>query len=107
MNLKEARDLIRFQLNELEEIKNEAYDNSWIYKERKKVTHDNMISRKTFLVGQKVLWFILHLKLFPNKLCSCWNGPCTIINIFSHGTVKIQDKRTLKEINVNGHRLKP
>lgn len=52
MNLKEATDSRRLQLNELEEIKkNKAYDNAWIYKETTKVTHDKRISRKEYKVG--------------------------------------------------------
>ena len=36
------------QLNELEEMRRESYENSRIYKERLKLFHDKNISRKTF-----------------------------------------------------------
>ncbi|KAM1754466.1 hypothetical protein ACFX12_006926 [Malus domestica] len=47
----------KLQLNELEEIQNEAYDNARIYKENTKAFHDKMIRGKTFSIGQKVLLF--------------------------------------------------
>ncbi|KAM1845098.1 hypothetical protein ACFX13_019431 [Malus domestica] len=47
----------KLQLNELEEIQNEAYENTLIYKEKSKAFHDKMIRTKTFVIGQKVLLF--------------------------------------------------
>ncbi|XP_050150512.1 uncharacterized protein LOC126625463 [Malus sylvestris] len=76
----------KLQLNELEEIRNEAYENAHIYKEKTKVVHDKMIHSKIFFVGQKVLLFNSRLRLFP---------------------VQIQSLRTRHEFKVNGHRLKP
>ncbi|CAA7407009.1 unnamed protein product [Spirodela intermedia] len=42
-----------FQLHELEELRNEAYENHRIYKEKTKTFHDKYISRIKFDVGQK------------------------------------------------------
>ncbi|KAM1233708.1 hypothetical protein ACFX2J_003386 [Malus domestica] len=47
----------KLQLNELEEIRNEAYENALIYKEKSKAFHDKMIRTKTFVIGKKVLLF--------------------------------------------------
>ncbi|KAM2467467.1 hypothetical protein PS1_009277 [Malus domestica] len=41
----------KLQLNELEEIWNEAYENVRIYKEKTKAFHDTMIRGKTFSIG--------------------------------------------------------
>ncbi|CAN6716328.1 unnamed protein product [Malus baccata var. baccata] len=41
----------KLQLNELEEIKNEAYENACIYKEKTKAFHDKMIRSKMFSIG--------------------------------------------------------
>ncbi|CAN6707340.1 unnamed protein product [Malus baccata var. baccata] len=76
----------KLQLNELEEVRNEAYENSRIYKEKTKAFHDRMIRSKTFSIGQKVLLFNSRLRLFP---------------------VQIQNLKTQQEFKVNGHRLKP
>jgi hypothetical protein len=47
----------KLQLQELEEIRNDAYENARIYKENTKSLHDRMITRKEFNVGDKVLLF--------------------------------------------------
>ena len=54
----------KLQLNKLEEIRNEAYENAHIYKDKTKAFHDKMIRSKTFSVGQKVLFFNSHLNCF-------------------------------------------
>ena len=41
----------KLQINDLEEIRNDAYENARIYKARTKAFHDNMIMRKNFVVG--------------------------------------------------------
>ncbi|CAL8988390.1 unnamed protein product, partial [Prunus brigantina] len=43
----------RLQLNELEELRHEAYENAKLYKEKTKQYHDKKILRKTFEKGQK------------------------------------------------------
>ena len=62
---KEKRPL---QMNELEELRNEAYDNARIYKEKTKRWHDQKIMRKEFKVGEQVLLYNFRLKLFTGKL---------------------------------------
>ncbi|CAN6704224.1 unnamed protein product [Malus baccata var. baccata] len=57
MNLEEAGSQRRLQLNELDEIRHEAYDNASIYKQKTKAFHGNMIRGKSFSIGQKVLLF--------------------------------------------------
>ena len=58
------------QLSELDEFRNEAYENARIYKEKTKAWHDKHITRKEFTAGQQVLLFNSRLKLFPGKLKS-------------------------------------
>ncbi|KAM1469873.1 hypothetical protein ACFXTO_040995 [Malus domestica] len=107
MNLEEAGSQRRLQLNELDEIRHEAYDNASIYKQKTKAFHDNMIRGKSFSIGQKVLLFNSRLRLFPGKLRSKWIGPFVITNISSYGAIQIQSLKTGHEFQVNGHRLKP
>jgi len=45
----------KLNLNELEEIRWEAYENARLSKERAKIFHDHHINRKDFSPGQKVL----------------------------------------------------
>ncbi|CAL9010907.1 unnamed protein product, partial [Prunus brigantina] len=69
-DMKAAGEKRRLQLNELEELRHEAYENAKLYKEKTKQYHDKKILRKTFERGQKVLLFNSRLKLFPGKLRS-------------------------------------
>ncbi|CAN6687794.1 unnamed protein product [Malus baccata var. baccata] len=96
----------KLQLNELEKIRNEAYENAQIYKEKTKAFHDKMIRGKTFSIGQKVLLFNSCLRLFPGKLRSKWIGPFVVTNVFPHGAVQVKSLRNGDEFKVNGHRLK-
>ncbi|XP_070675770.1 uncharacterized protein [Malus domestica] len=96
----------KLQLNEPEEIRNDAYENAKIYKDKTKKFHDAHILRKEFQPGQKVLLFNSRLKLFPGKLKSRWNGPYRVVHIHLHGAVDIQNMQTGFVFKVNGHRLK-
>ncbi|XP_024990534.1 uncharacterized protein LOC112524818 [Cynara cardunculus var. scolymus] len=107
MRLDDAGVQRKLQLQELEEIRNDAYESSKIYKERTKAFHDKLISRKEFVVGQKVLLFHSRLKLFPGKLRLRWVGPFLVVKVYSHGAVDIESPKTGKSFKVNGHRLKP
>ena len=93
------------QLNELEEFRNEAYKNSWLYKEKTKKWHDNQILRIEFHPGQQMLLFNSQLKLFWGKLKSRWSGPFKIKQVFLFGAVELlgQDGCTFR---VDGQRLK-
>ena len=94
------------QLSELDEFRNEAYENVRIYKERTKAWHDKHITRKEFEIGQQAILFNSRLKLFPGKLKSRWSGPFTVTKVFSHGGAEVTHpkKGTFK---VNTQRLKP
>ncbi|XP_022873580.1 uncharacterized protein LOC111392460 [Olea europaea var. sylvestris] len=103
MNLGAAGDQRKLQLNKLEENQNDTYESSRIYKKKTKTYHDKMISRKAFVVGQKVLLFHSYLKLFPGKLRSRWIGPFVVTNIFPHGAVEIKSLQIEKEFKMNEH----
>ena len=94
------------QLSELDEFRNEAYENACIYKEKTKAWHDKHITRKEFMAGQQVLLFNSRLKLFPGKLKSRWSGPFTVTKVFSHGGAEVShpEKGTF---TVTTQRLKP
>ena len=97
----------KLQLTELEELRNDAYDSSKIYKEKTKAFHDRHIRPKTFEPDQKVWLFNSKLRLFPGKLRSRWDGPFTVISVSPHGAVELRDPRDGNIFKVNGQRLKP
>nr|GEY56803.1 reverse transcriptase domain-containing protein [Tanacetum cinerariifolium] len=104
-DLKTTGDHQKLQLNELNELRDQAYENSLIYKERTKKLHDDKIKNRIFNVSDQVLLFNSRLKIFSGKLKSCWSGPFTIFEIYPYGTAKLihPDGCNFK---VNCHRLK-
>ncbi|OMO61184.1 reverse transcriptase [Corchorus capsularis] len=94
------------QLQELEEIRNEAYENARIYKKKTKALHDQRILRRTFHEGQKVLLFTSSIK-HHGKLRSKWGGPYEIIQVYPNGSVEIVNPIKGNQFKVNGQRLKP
>jgi hypothetical protein len=105
-NLDDASQLRKLQINELEEIRNDAYENSRIHKARIKEFHDKKILRKTFNVGQKVLLYNSRLHLFPGKLRSRWSGPFIVKHVYPYGACDIENPKNGNVFKVNGHRLK-
>nr|GEV08129.1 reverse transcriptase domain-containing protein [Tanacetum cinerariifolium] len=67
-NLKTASDHRKLQLNELSELRDQAYENSVIYKERTKKLHDFKIKNRIFNVSDQVLLINSRLKIFSGKL---------------------------------------
>ena len=105
-NLDDASQLRKLQINELEEIRNDAYKNSKIHKERIKEFHDKRILRKTFDVGQKVLLYNSRLHLFPEKLRSRWSSPFIVKHVYPYGAFDIENSKNDNVFKVNEHRLK-
>ncbi|GKA56890.1 reverse transcriptase domain-containing protein, partial [Tanacetum coccineum] len=63
-DLKTAGDHQKLQLNEVNELRDQAYENSLIYKEKTKKLHDSKIKNRIFNVGDRVLLFNSRLKIF-------------------------------------------
>ncbi|GKD34553.1 reverse transcriptase domain-containing protein [Tanacetum coccineum] len=63
-DLETAGDHRKVQLNELNELRDQAYENSLIYKEKTKRIHDAKIKNHVFNVGDQVLLFNSRLKMF-------------------------------------------
>ncbi|XP_016731894.1 uncharacterized protein [Gossypium hirsutum] len=76
----------KLDIQELEEIRNDAYENARVYKEKTKAFHDKIIIRNQFSIKQKVLLYDSTLKILA---------------------VEIQSEETRKCFKVNGQRLKP
>nr|GFB66036.1 reverse transcriptase domain-containing protein [Tanacetum cinerariifolium] len=104
-DLKITGDHCKLQLNELSELRDQAYENSVIYKERAKKLHDSKIKNRIFNVGDQVLLFNSRLKIFYGKLKTRWSGPFTITQVFSYGTLELSQPNG-PNFKVNGHRVK-
>ncbi|GKE10293.1 hypothetical protein Tco_1413844 [Tanacetum coccineum] len=94
------------ELNELMELRDEAYENNRIYKERTKKWHDSRLrGDKDFKAGDKVLLFNSRFKMHLGKLKSKWYGLNVVKTVHPYGTVEISDKNGIS-FKVNGQRLK-
>ncbi|XP_054797580.1 uncharacterized protein LOC129302711 [Prosopis cineraria] len=84
----------KLQLQELEELRLEAYESSKLYKH--------------FQVGDKVLKFKtrLKLKLIGGKLQSKWEGSYIVEEIFDYGTLILKDPQSGLTFKANGHLCK-
>ena len=72
----------KLQLNELDEWRSIAYENSRLYEEKVKGYHDWMVKQdKKFVEGDQVLLHNVRLRQFPSKLNSRWLGPCPVTHI--------------------------
>nr|GFA05414.1 hypothetical protein [Tanacetum cinerariifolium] len=104
-NLKTTGDHQKLQLNELNELRDQAYENSLIYKDKTKKLHDSMIKNRIFNVGDRILLFTSCPKIFLGNLKTRWSGPFTITKVFPCGTVGLCQMDGLN-FKVNGHRVK-
>nr|GEZ80738.1 reverse transcriptase domain-containing protein [Tanacetum cinerariifolium] len=100
-----AGDHRKVQINKLNELRDQAYENSLIYKEKTKRLPDSKIKNRVFNIGERVLLFNSRLKIFSDKLKSHLSGPFTISQVYPYGTVELLQPNGSK-FKVNGHRLK-
>ena len=93
-------------INELEELRNDAYFNSNIAKDRLKKWHNQLITRKNFKQGDQVLIYDSKLHLFPSKLKSKWAGPFIIHQVYLNGSVDLLNSKDNRVFKVNGKNTK-
>nr|XP_025677685.1 uncharacterized protein LOC112777508 [Arachis hypogaea] len=86
--LKGAGMELKIQLDELECLKLEAYENAQFYKEKAKAFHDQNIRRKNFKIGDEVGWAI------------------KVVDVQPYGVVEVIHPTNGIKFKVNGHRVK-
>ncbi|GJZ80877.1 reverse transcriptase domain-containing protein [Tanacetum coccineum] len=90
------------ELDELMKLRDGAYENTRIYKEKTKKWHDSKLrGDKDFKAGDKVLLFNSKFKMHPGKLKLKWSGPNIVKTIYPFGTVEIIDRNGFS-FKVNG-----
>ena len=107
LSLDEAGKQRLLQLQELQELRHDAYENAEIYKKKTKAFYGRHIRRRTFKVNEKVWLYNSCLKLFLGKLRSRWDVPYVVMELFENKFVLISDTKYGKQFKVNSHRLKP
>ncbi|GJZ53569.1 reverse transcriptase domain-containing protein [Tanacetum coccineum] len=106
MDLTAAAKNCFMELNELIELRDDAYKNTRIYKDRAKKWHDSRLrGDKDFKVGDLVLLFKSRFKMHPSKLISRWYGQNVVKTVYPFRTMEITDKNRVS-FNVNGQRSK-
>nr|GFA11755.1 reverse transcriptase domain-containing protein [Tanacetum cinerariifolium] len=88
-DLKTMGDHQKVQLNELNELRDQTYENSLIYKEKTKKIHESKIKNRVFNVGDRVLLFSSRLKILSGKLKTRWIEPFTVAHVFPYGTIEL------------------
>nr|GEV99737.1 hypothetical protein [Tanacetum cinerariifolium] len=95
------------QVNEVDEIRLDAYESSISYKERTNRWHDKSIKTPiNYEKGDKILLFNSRLRLFLGKLKSRWYGPFLVSKGLKNGTIELYDEDG-NEFIVNKQRVKP
>ncbi|XP_071739478.1 uncharacterized protein [Rutidosis leptorrhynchoides] len=106
MDLEKAGENRLVQLNELDELRLDVYENSSLYNEKTKCWHDaHLRERKEFEPGQKVLLYNSRFKFSSGKLRSRWSGPFVVKQAFPADHVELI-RRDGECFKVNGYRLK-
>ncbi|GJS45010.1 putative nucleotidyltransferase, ribonuclease H [Tanacetum coccineum] len=106
-DLTKARENRFLQINELDEMRLDAYESSISYKERTKRWHNKRIKLPiNYEKGDKVLLFNSRLRLFLGKLKSRWYGPFSVSKDMKNRAIELYDEEG-SEFIVNKQRVKP
>eukprot|EP00253_Pinus_taeda_P028230 PITA_28230 len=107
LDLSEAQKQRMGQLNELDEIIQEAFQTTSLVQQQISRWHEKYIKERKFHPGDWALLFDSKFKSFQGKFQTHWLGPYEIKNVFDNGAVRIG---TINEENipllVNGYRLR-
>ncbi|XP_028794611.1 uncharacterized protein LOC114750224 [Neltuma alba] len=96
----------KLQLQELEELRLEAYENSRLYKENTKFVHDWGILWKHFKEGDRLLLYKARFIFKQEKFNTRWDGPYTVTRVHNFGMVELLHEETGARLKVNGYLLK-
>jgi len=92
-------------LNELKELRLDAYESSQEYKENIKKQQYKSNSRREFKEGGLFLLFNSRLKLFPGKLRLRWSRSSKVVKVFPYGAIEVWSQ-SFEAFKVNVQRPK-
>jgi len=102
LDAKVAGEKRKLQIQELEEMRLNAYSSSKLYKEHTKKHLDKKIVERNFHPGQSMLLLNSRLRLFPGKLKSKWSGPYVVKEVNLYGAIELEDPISHRSLIVNG-----
>eukprot|EP00253_Pinus_taeda_P026650 PITA_26650 len=105
MNLNEAQEQRLMQLNELDEIRHDAFHRTMLVQDQRARWHDKFIKKKIFHSGD---WALLYDSKFKQrKLSTRWLGPYEVDEVFDNGLVHIKTiDGSQTSFVVNGYQIK-
>ena len=84
MNLDEAHKQRILQINELDEIRQDALCRTMLIQNQRNTWHDKFIKQKKFNTGDWALLFDSRFKIFKGKLTTRWMGPYEVVTAFDN-----------------------
>ena len=95
------------QTNELDEIRQDAFQRTMLIQNQRKTWHDKFIKQKQFNTGDWALLFDSRFKNFKGKLTTHWMGPYEVVIDFDNGSVEIKTIESSQiSFVLNGHKLR-
>ena len=76
------------QINELDEIRQDALQETMLIQNQRKTWHDKFIKQKKFNTQDWALLIDSRFKNFKEKLTTHWMGPYEVVTAFDNGSVK-------------------
>lgn len=107
IDLNEAQKERIMQLNQLDEMRQQAEERAILMQQQRKQWHDAHIKKKQFKEGDWALLFDFKFRDHKAKFTTHWMGPYKIVQVYENGSIKLTiiDGEGNTFI-VNGHRLK-
>ena len=107
LDLNEAQINRLRQINELDEIRLSALQNTALIQQQRAKWHDALIKNKVFHEGDWALLYDSRFQDFPGKLQTRWLGPYEIQKVHDNGTLTlITIDGSGHTFKVNGHRVR-
>eukprot|EP00253_Pinus_taeda_P025481 PITA_25481 len=104
LELSKAQKQRMTQLNELDDIRQEAFQRTSLVQQQRLRWHDKYIKERKFHLGDWALLFDSKFKNFQGKFQTHWLGPYEVENVFDNGAVRISTIDEEKNpLLVNGH----
>ncbi|XP_028752032.1 uncharacterized protein LOC114711771 [Neltuma alba] len=84
------------QIQNLKEMRSNAYHSSDIYKQKTKLIHNANILRKRVKEGDKVLRYQARFKFKKGKFKMSWDGPYIVIKVHDFRMIELKEEATGK-----------
>ena len=90
LNLDEVQKQRLMQLNELDEVRQDAFQHTILVQNQRSKGHDKFIKKNSFEPGDWAFLFDSRFKNFKGKLTTRWLGPYEVSTLYDNGSVNIR-----------------